>query len=288
MHGLLQRLREIGLGEYEAKLYLALVKRHPASGYELARASGVPSSKVYEVLGRLREKELVFVTDGGRATRYIPADPDEFVDRYARRMNQALDGLKEDLQAIGDDDQVGYVWNVHGREALLERAVHLLGRAEGTVLISAWDEELGALAEAIDAAHRRGVRVAVIDYGTLAVAADAVYRHPIKDTIAAEKGGRGLTLCVDSRVALLGLVAERGGASGAWSSNFGFVAAVEDYLKHDVYVQKIVGRFPDLLVRTYGPNFARWRDVFADRVLPSADGTSARRRRGARTERKPR
>jgi hypothetical protein len=34
----------------KSKLYLALVKRHPATGYELARSSGVPSSKVYEVL----------------------------------------------------------------------------------------------------------------------------------------------------------------------------------------------------------------------------------------------
>ncbi len=296
MQGLLQRLREIGLGENEAKLYLALVKRHPATGYELARASGVPSSKVYEVLARLREKELVFVTDGGRATRYIPADSDEFVERYTRRMTRALDGLKQDLHALGDDDQVGYVWNVHAREELLERTIHLLARAEHTVLLSAWDEELGALAGPIAAAHRRGVRIAVIDYGALAIEADAVYPHPIKDTIAAEKGGRGLTLCVDSRVALLGLVADGGNASGAWSSNHGFVAAVEDYLKHDIYVQKIVGRFHDLLVRTYGPNFARWRDVFADRVLPAADGVDARRarrqparrRRTARPERKPR
>lgn len=284
MHGLLQRLREIGLGEYEAKLYLALVKRHPAGGYELARSSGVPSSKVYEVLGRLQEKELVFVTDGGRAKRYIPADPDEFVERYAQRMTRALDGLKQDLQAVSGDDQVGYVWNVHGRDALLDRAVHLIGRAERTLLLSAWDEELGALAEPVATAHRRGVRVAVIDYGTLAIEADAVYPHPIKDTIYGEKGGRGLTLCVDARVALLGLVAEAGNASGAWSTNHGFVTAVEDYLKHDIYVQKIVGRFNELLVRTYGRNYARWRDVFSDRIVPAP---ATRRRTRARRERTP-
>src|SRR5689334_11400223 len=175
MDALHERLREIGLGEYEAKLYLALVKRHPASGYELARASGVPSSKVYEVLGRLREKDLVFTTDGGRATRYIPADPDDFVERYAQRVTHALDGLRRDLRTLAGDDEVGYVWNVHGREALLERARELLGRAERTVLVSAWDEELGTLAEPIAAAHRRSVKVAAIAYGALTVEADVVY-----------------------------------------------------------------------------------------------------------------
>lgn len=268
MSALLDRLREIGLGDYEAKLYLALVKRHPASGYELARSSGVPSSKVYEVLGRLQEKDLVFVTDGGgRAKRYVPVDPEEFIDRYRTRVTRALDGLRDELDAIGADEPVGYIWNVHGRAAVLERTAHLIERAEQTLLVSGWDEELHELAETIAAAHRRGVRVAVIDYGTLQLEASAVYPHPIKDTIHGEKGGRGLTLCADSRVALLGLVQDDGAAQGAWSRNRAFVAAAEDYLKHDIYVQKIVGRFSDLLVRTYGPNFTRWRDVFSDRVV---------------------
>ena len=55
-----------------------------------------------------------------------------------------------------------------------------------------------------------------------------------------------------------------------------------DYLKHDIYVQKIVGRFHDLLVRTYGPNFSRWRDVFSDRVLP----TPRSQRRNPKTARR--
>jgi len=282
MSALLDRLREIGLGDYEAKLYLALVKRHPATGYELARSSGVPSSKVYEVLGRLQEKDLVFITDGGgRAKRYVPVDPEEFIDRYRTRVTRALDGLRDELGAIGVDEPVGYIWNVQGRAPLLERTVHLVARAERTLLISGWDEELADLAPAIATAHRRKVRVAVIDYGTLPLEAAAVYTHPIKDTIHGEKGGRGLTLCTDSRIALLGLVQDGGAAHGAWSHNRAFVAAAEDYLKHDIYVQKIVGRFNDLLVRTYGPNFSRWRDVFSDRVVgprPSSRRAAAPRR----------
>lgn len=279
MAALLDRLREIGLGDYEARLYLALVKRHPANGYELSRSSGVPSSKVYEVLARLQEKDLVFPTDGGsRAKRYVPVDPEEFIERYRARVDRALDGLRDELDAITVDEPVGYIWNVQGRAPLLERTTHLLERAESTVLISGWDEELAELAPAIAAAHRRKVQVAVIDYGALPLEASVVYTHPIKDTIQGEKGGRGLTLSADARVALMGLVQDDGGAHGAWSRNRAFVAAAEDYLKHDIYVQKIVGRFHDLLVETYGPNFTRWRDVFSDRVV----GTRAPKRRAAR------
>jgi len=280
MPSLIERLREIGLGDYEARVYVALVKRHPATGYELARSSGVPSSKVYEVLARLQEKDVVFVTDGGgRAKRFVPVDPEEFVDRHRARVTRALDGLRAELDAVAVDEPVGYIWNLHGRDTLLERTTHLLTRAERTALISGWDEELGELAPTIAATHQRGVRVAVIDYGDVPLEAAVVYPHPIKDTIHGEKGGRGLTLCVDSRVALLGLVHDEGPAQGAWSRNRAFVAAAEDYLKHDIYVQKIVGRFNDLLLRTYGPNYARWRDVFSDRVVPPRRRTASSARR---------
>jgi sugar-specific transcriptional regulator TrmB len=231
------------------------------------------------VLGRLQEKDVVFVTDGGgRAKRYVPVDPEEFIYRYRTRLERALDGLRDDLEALGVDEPVGYIWNLHGRAALLERAGHLMARAERTLLVSGWDEELADLAGAIADAHRRKVRVAVIDYGGLPLEASAVYPHPIKDTIHGEKGGRGLTLCADSRIALLGLVQDDGAGHGAWSRNRAFVAAAEDYLKHDIYVQKIVGRFHDLLVRTYGPNFARWRDVFSDRVVTAPASTRTPRR----------
>src|SRR5262249_17434217 len=137
MSSLLDRLREIGLGDYEAKLYVALVKRHPASGYELARSSGVPSSKVYEGLGRLQEQDVVFPTDGGgRAKRYVPVDPEEFIDRYRTRVTRALDGLRDELDTIGADEPVGYIWNLHGRGPLLERTTHLIDRAESTLLVS--------------------------------------------------------------------------------------------------------------------------------------------------------
>jgi len=276
---LLERLREIGLGDYEARLYLALVRRHPATGYELARTSGVPSSKVYEVLRRLQDKELVFVTDGGRTRRYIPVDPEEFVEQYSSRMTRTLEGLRGELGALGSEEQVGYVWNISGRETLIERAGRAIEHAEATVILSGWDDELAELTDALAAARGRKVRTAVIVYGALEPTASAVYRHPIRDTIYDEKGGRGLSLCADSRAALVGIVARNGSASGAWSRNHGFVTAVEDYLKHDIYVQKIVGRFHDQLVTTYGRNFARWRDVFSDRTLPPKPRTTRARPR---------
>jgi Cd2+/Zn2+-exporting ATPase len=50
---LLDDLNALGFTEYEAKVYLALLKDHPATGYQLSKQAGIPRSMVYEALGRL-------------------------------------------------------------------------------------------------------------------------------------------------------------------------------------------------------------------------------------------
>ena len=56
---IVKRLTGIGLSEYEARAYVALIEKNPVTAYELAKTSGIPTSKIYEVISRLSEKELV-------------------------------------------------------------------------------------------------------------------------------------------------------------------------------------------------------------------------------------
>jgi len=46
----LSGLQQLGFTAYEAKVYLALLAHPGSTGYEVARHSGVPRAKVYEVL----------------------------------------------------------------------------------------------------------------------------------------------------------------------------------------------------------------------------------------------
>ena len=88
-------------------------------------------------------------------------------------------------------------------------------------------------------------------------------RHPIENTIYAEKGGRGFVMVADSRECLMGTITD-GGVQGARSRNPGFVMLAEDYIKHDVYIMKIVERFGDALTRRFGEGYARLRDIYSD------------------------
>ena len=47
---LIDGLQQLGLTQYEAQVYAALVRQPSITGYEASRLSGVPRAKVYETL----------------------------------------------------------------------------------------------------------------------------------------------------------------------------------------------------------------------------------------------
>jgi len=105
-------LAELGLTEYEAKAYLALLTESPLSGYSIARNSGVPRSKIYEVLGSLVGKGAVLASHGD-PVRYAPLSPKELLTRYRGEMEQVLDWAESTLGRYAAQQQAGaLIWDV--------------------------------------------------------------------------------------------------------------------------------------------------------------------------------
>ena len=125
-------------------------------------------------------------------------------------------------------------------------------------VISAWGDEVKALAGSLS--EREGkVPMALVHFGTPTISFGQTYEHPIADTLYAERGGRGFSLVADGRIALVATFFEDGHVEGAWSKNPGFVLLAEDYIKHDIYIMKIVRRFNQELEGKFGPGYAALR-----------------------------
>ncbi len=84
-------LESFGLTKYETEAYLALLSRGIAEAKDLSRASGVPTSKIYETMTRLESLGLVEI----QATR-----PRKFM---ARDVSHALAALKENKKREFED-----------------------------------------------------------------------------------------------------------------------------------------------------------------------------------------
>ena len=264
MKAVFDALQTLGLSQYEARAYVALVRSPKVTAYELAKQSGIPPSKVYEVLERLRAKQLVGVIESGGSPRYAPLDPREAVARYRRTYDVLLDDLDSRLQDLYSADQVGsgYVWNLQGEDAVFGKAADMLAGAAEELLVAAWPEQLSRLEEHLVAADRRGVRIAVCLYGDGDPGVGVVYRHPTDQVVLRDQGASRMVLVADTSEALVGYFPETGSPDGVWSANVGFVQMAKDYVRHDMWIIKLVQRFEGPINAVFGSDRAKLRDIY--------------------------
>ena len=50
MNDVIESLKELGFNSYEAKVYVALLKKYPATGYEVSKLANIPQSRTYDTL----------------------------------------------------------------------------------------------------------------------------------------------------------------------------------------------------------------------------------------------
>ena len=78
-------LEKIGLTSYEIKTFSVLLKTGEQSASDLSQKSGVPYSKIYEVLGTLEEKNWIS-SDDSRPTKYFAKSPSTGLEYTKQKM----------------------------------------------------------------------------------------------------------------------------------------------------------------------------------------------------------
>lgn len=283
MTELISQLQKLGFSQYESKAYMALLRNPRVSAYELARQSGIPPSKIYEVVEKLQVKELVVALEEGGSTRYAALDPEEAVARFRRSYNEVFDSVGSQLKRITKTDQGGaaYVWSLGGRKDICGKAVDMLASAEREVFLAVWSQELPGLLPALEDADSRGAAIALCLYGTGDPGVGIVYHHPTDQVVLRDQGARRLVLTVDDREALVAYFPEKGEASAHWSRNPGFIQMTKDYIRHDIWIIKVVRRFEGPINEVFGENREKLREIFHP-DLPEVVAMRSKVRSGAR------
>jgi sugar-specific transcriptional regulator TrmB len=232
---LVEALQAFGFTAYEAKAYRALLGLSgPANGYEVARAAGVPTSKIYETLKRLAEKGAVMVSDSDPVT-YAPVPHRDLTARLRERAEARLAAVESELAAIPPRGEGGLTWAVAGDDNLLDLMRRVIDRAERSVFAALWDAELPRLAPSLEAAHARGVELQVAVYGNFRLAIPFSYDLALCGASAAERlAGRRLSVLIRDGSEAVAAEAHPGGAEAIWSENRVFALLCTEYAKSDI------------------------------------------------------
>lgn len=155
----ISQLTQLGLSDYEARTYVALLQHSPQNGYELAKASGIPRANIYAVLRKLEERGAVLRLDNTSVIRYSPVPITTFIQRQENRFKQILENAAKSLDSVARPPTDEYVWNVHGYRALMEHAQSVIDQTQEQLLLAIWPNESLALKSNLSLAQRRGVDI---------------------------------------------------------------------------------------------------------------------------------
>src|SRR5215208_3142259 len=85
-----RHLLALGLSDYEARLYVALIAHGPLTGYEVSKRSGVPRPNAYAALQRLEQRGAVSPLATTRGARYAAHPPADVLDRRSEEHTSEL------------------------------------------------------------------------------------------------------------------------------------------------------------------------------------------------------
>lgn len=246
---MLNQLVKIGFTEYEAKVYLALLRNHPATGYQLSKESGVPRSMVYEALKRLHARGAALETTEARATLYRPLPPEVLLKQHQQEQQQLIEELQAGLQPLYASTADNSVWTIQGETAVTAYAAQLINQAQTELFLVLTDNDLTTLQTVITEAHQRGVILNTLLTGTKPFDLGRAAYHP---PLESELQGLTSTLLVvkDDAELLIGSIGLQRKMMATVTRNQELVMIARQFVWMELFTQRIYARLgPDLLAR---------------------------------------
>ena len=143
---LVDRLVRLGLTTYEARAYVALVRRDSFTAAQVARQSGLPRQRIYDVLSSLVEKGLAS-TRPGTVVKYAAIAPELAIERLVASRRLAMADLEQDAAALvaaltpefaagqSHSDPLEYIEVLRDRGAINERFAELQAGVKREILV---------------------------------------------------------------------------------------------------------------------------------------------------------
>ena len=135
-------LENIGLTSYEIRSYTTLLKEREINASEISEKSGVPYSKIYEVLGLLDEKGWIG-SDDSRPTKYFAKSPTTALEttkqsvenEFLKNQSVILTELTSLYEKSGTSEKPD-IWVISGAMNIVAKIMELVENCRSEVLIA--------------------------------------------------------------------------------------------------------------------------------------------------------
>jgi HTH-type transcriptional regulator, sugar sensing transcriptional regulator len=156
-------LGKVGLTQYEARAYIALVARGVGDASTLATAAGIPRTSAYKVLESLAAKGYAQPT-GGKPILFRPTPPLDVAETLKGAIQEVFEQLAVLHRVVAEHGEPQLVYLLSGREKVLAKVGDLLEQSTRTFILTTPQvaEVRDELGKKIQHAVKRGVSVTFV------------------------------------------------------------------------------------------------------------------------------
>jgi HTH-type transcriptional regulator, sugar sensing transcriptional regulator len=226
-------LERFGFTATESKVYLALLRLSPATGYTVAREAGLARANTYGALETMATRGVVTRLPG-RPARFVAEDPDTLVGRLSRETQRDLEQLSRKLATVERRREAPPAPTIEllaDRSAVLDRvaACARAARSELLAVVGPWVPEVFP---DLAGPRRSRVMLKVLSLGSPAPPG-ALVRVVPETEIESYWGGLPVAVVADRRRAVCA-VANTAGATGIAAEHPAIVPFVRHLLRREL------------------------------------------------------
>jgi sugar-specific transcriptional regulator TrmB len=237
-------LEKIGLTSYEIRTFTSLLKSGELTASELSQKSGVPYSKIYEVLGTLEEKGWI-CSDDSRPTKYFAKSPSTGLETSKQKMesefkenqNIVLNELIPLYEKSGTSEKPD-IWVLSGTINIASKILEMVESCRNEVMIAipeAGEQLVKQALPKLRILHDKGIEITILT-------SDKMDKDSLKSIsrVAAVKVKKGLFgggIISDKRYVVILLGPEVGESSSSemvaiWADHAGLAGFAREYFEY--------------------------------------------------------
>jgi len=237
-------LEKIGLTSYEIKTFSALLRSGELTASEISQKSGVPHSKIYEILGILEEKSWIG-SDDSRPTKYFPKSPATGIENTKQKIESDFSMNKETIlneltplyEKSGTSERPD-IWVLTGIVNIVAKILEMMESCKNEVMIAVPQAGAELVKQALPklrSLHDKGIKITVLT-------SDNMNKESLKaisrvSEVKVKKGLFGGGIICDKRYVVILLGPEVSGSSTSdivaiWADHTGLAGFAREYFEY--------------------------------------------------------
>lgn len=137
-----EALIDLGLSEYEARVFVALTQLSEGTANEISQIADVPQSRVYDVTDQLQQRGLIDVQES-EPRRYFALPVERAITTLRETYDASLEAAESNLQTLESRVSDGEgVWEILSQRGISNRVTMHIENAEAEVYLLIGEEDL--------------------------------------------------------------------------------------------------------------------------------------------------